>query len=324
MSPPGDSLHVILGAGQVGTQLADRLLADGLRVRVVRRGAPGPERPGLEWRSGDLGDVAFARAACAGAAVVYHVTNPPHYHRWAEELPPLGRAALEGARSAGAKLVVLDNLYMVGRPDKVPFDEDVPMRPCSRKGELRKRLVDDYLAAHARGEVRFTSGRASDFFGPGASAMSGFGDHLASCLRRKKPVEVFGNPDLPRSYSYIPDVARGLALLGTREEAMSRRVWHLPVAWQGTTRELVARIGAALGVEAKVRPVSDFMLAIIGVFVPMLGAIREMTYQWKIPYLVDDGRFRAAFGVEPTPADEAIRAAAEALRGRVTVAASRE
>jgi nucleoside-diphosphate-sugar epimerase len=315
MSTAASSLHVILGAGQVGTQLAERLLGDGLQVRVVRRGPPGAERPGLEWRGGDLGDLTFARAACAGAAVVYQVTNPPHYHRWAQELPPLGRAALEGARAAGAKLVVLDNLYMVGRPDKVPFDEDVPMRPTSRKGQLRKQLVEEYFAAHARGDVRVTSGRASDFFGPGAGAMSAFGDLLADCLAQRKPVPVFGNPDLPRSYSYIPDVARGLAVLGTRDDALGR-VWHLPVAWQGTTRELLTRIGAEKGVEVKLRPVADWMLAMIGVFQPMLGAIREMTYQWKIPYLVDDRRFRTTFGVEPTPVEEAIREAARALRSR--------
>lgn len=306
-------LHVVLGAGQVGLRLAEKLLGDGRRVRIVRRGAPGAARPGLEWRQGDIADLTFVRGACEGAAVVYHTANPPQYHRWAELLPPLARGALEGARSSGAKLVVLDNVYMVGRPEKVPFDEDAPMRPCSRKGALRKRLVEQYLDAHARGEVRFTSGRAADFFGPGAGAMSGLGEHLARRLAARKPVEVFGDPDLPRSYSYIPDVVDGLAVLGARDESIGR-IWHLPVAWNGTTRELVARIGRELGIEAKVRPVPDFLLAIVGLFQPMLGAIREMTYQWKMPFLLDDRRFRTTFGVEPTPVDQAVREAAKAAK----------
>ena len=45
----------------------------------------------------------------------------------------------------------------------------------------------------------------------------------------------------------------------------------------------------------------------------MLGAMREMTYQWKAPFVVDDRRFRATFQVEPTPAEEALRASAAAL-----------
>jgi hypothetical protein len=38
-----------------------------------------------------------------------------------------------------------------------------------------------------------------------------------------------------------------------------------------------------------------------------------MTYQWKVPYVPDDRRFRAAFGVEPTPAAEAVAATARAI-----------
>jgi hypothetical protein len=32
----------------------------------------------------------------------------------------------------GARLVVLDNVYMLGRPQGKPLDEDTPPRPCSR------------------------------------------------------------------------------------------------------------------------------------------------------------------------------------------------
>ncbi len=39
-SPSGSTpLHVIAGAGQIGPMIAERLLARGYRVRLVRRGA---------------------------------------------------------------------------------------------------------------------------------------------------------------------------------------------------------------------------------------------------------------------------------------------
>ena len=307
-SPP---LHVVLGTGQVGQRLIDELLQLGLRVRAVRRGAPTMARPHLEWLSGDLRNPSFAREVVRGAQVVYNTTNPEAYHRWEELLPPLVRAIREAATAEGAKLVVLDNLYMLGLPATTPFDEDTPMLPRSRKGELRKQLAEELAVAQSRGLVA-TTGRAPDFFGPGAGAMSAFGERLAHQLATGASIEVFGDPELPRSYAFVPDVARGLAVLGTRDESWGK-VWHLPVAWRGTTRGLLEGIAAACGKKARLRRVPDAFLAIAGVFNPTLGAIREMTYQWKAPFVVDDRRFRATFSVEPTSAEEALRASAQAL-----------
>jgi hypothetical protein len=33
-----------------------------------------------------------------------------------------------------------------------------------------------------------------------------------------------------------------------------------------------------------------------------------MTYQWKVPYVLDDSAFRTVFGITPTPWDEVIEA----------------
>ncbi|GAO01619.1 NAD-dependent epimerase/dehydratase family protein [Anaeromyxobacter sp. PSR-1] len=308
--PP--ELHVVFGAGQVGRRLATELLALGHSVRLVRRGPPGPALPGLSWLSGDATDPLFAREACRGADAVYDCTNPPDYHRWDELLPPLRRGIRDAAARAGARLVALDCLYMYGRPAASPFDEDTPLAPCSHKGELRALLARELLEAHARGDLRATTGRASDFFGPGAGAAALLGDRLAARLRAGRPFEVFGDPDLPHAYSFVADVARGLAVLGTHDAAPGR-AWHLPVAWTGTTRGLVEAVGAALGRPARLRAVPDWLLRVGGLLDPTLGAAAEMTYQWKVPYVPDDGRFRAAFGVGPTPAADAVAATARAI-----------
>ena len=64
---------------------------------------------------------------------------------------------------------------------------------------------------------------------------------------------MFGDPDRLHAYSYTPDVARGLAVLGTHEEAFGK-VWHLPAAHRGTTRQLVERFAAALGSTRQAHP----------------------------------------------------------------------
>lgn len=301
------SVHTIFGAGQVGSKLAHELLGRGFHVRLIRRGPAGAPTPGLTWMSGDVTDAAFADEAARGASVVYNCVNPPDYGRWHGVLEPLMRSVRGAATRAGARLVVLDCLYMYGSPDAVPFDEDTPMRPCSDKGELRAMLAEELFEAHRRGDVEVTTGRASDYFGPESPLSMLLHPRAVARLHAGKPVEVFGDPDMPHAYNYTPDVARGLAELGTRPEAIGK-VFHLPAAWTGTTRALIEQCGTVLGAPASVRVVPKWALSAVGLVSPAVRAIRKMLYQWERPYVIDDRRFRTTFGIEPTPIDEALRA----------------
>lgn len=287
--------------------LAELLLARGYRVRLVRRGHAGAPRPNLVWMSGDASDPQFAEQAARGAAVVYNCVNPPDYARWRGVLEPLARSIRTAAGRAGARLVVLDCLYMYGVPEQMPFDEDTPMRPCSEKGELRAMLAEELFEAHRRGEVEVTSGRASDFFGPNTPLSVLFNARALARLRAGKSVEVFGDPEMPHGYSFTPDVARGLVELGTRPEAIGR-AFHLPLAWAGSSRGIVERAAALLGHAGEVRSVPNWALTAVGLLSPSIRALREMVYQWEHPYVIDDRRFRATFGVGATPIDDALRA----------------
>ncbi len=115
---------------------------------------------------------------------------------------------------------------------------------------------------------------------------------------------MFGDPDQPHSYSYIPDVAAGLVALGSSETA--RGVWMLPVLPAETTRAVIARFGKAMGRDIGITIPPAWLLRGVGVFYSMAREIAEMTYQWKQPYVLDDARFRATFGFGATPWDAAI------------------
>jgi len=307
-----NELHVVLGAGQVGTLLAARLLAQGLRVRQVRRGAGG--LPGVEVRSGSLADPAFAREAMAGAAVAYHCVNPP-YERWSDELLPLTDGILAGAGAAGARLVILDNLYMYGKGDQHAMSEETPVNPSSRKGALRAEAAGRFLAAHARGEAQVVIGRASDFYGPGVTNAH-VGERYFQKLFAGKAAECMGNPDEPHSYSYTPDVAEALLALGRAEPDALGRVWMLPCADPVTPRELTRRFGTALGLDARVARVPGVVLTVLGWFSPVMREVAEMTYQWESPYRVVDAAWRARFGTLPTSLDDGVAATAAWARGR--------
>jgi nucleoside-diphosphate-sugar epimerase len=308
-----DSLHVVLGAGQVGARLRDLLLARGLRVRVVRRGTATPSgHPRLEQLSGDVTDLAFAERATAGADVVYDCMNPA-YHEWPRRLLPMARGAIHGASHAGAKLVALDCLYMYGRVEG-PMTEETPVNPCSKKGELRARLGELRLGAHARGDVRVAIGRASDFFGADLP-FSGFGPRFFERILAGSPGECMGDPDMPHAYTYVDDVASALMTLGEHDRALGN-VWHLPTAPAESTRALTRRIGRALGVVADSQQVPKWLLRAVGLFSPFVREVVEMTYQWESPFLLDDSRFRAAFGYGATDVDRAVESMAVWARGR--------
>src|SRR5262249_26565479 len=133
IAPEARGLQLVLGAGQIGSLVAEQLHERGHRVRVGKRSPGGDAR--FENISLDLRDAEAVARAAEGATVVYNCTNPL-YHQWPELLLPMVKGSATGAAKAGARLVVLDNLYMYG--DNSRMHEEQPMAPVSKKGELRK------------------------------------------------------------------------------------------------------------------------------------------------------------------------------------------
>jgi nucleoside-diphosphate-sugar epimerase len=293
---------LVLGAGQVGPMVAERLLAAGQNVRIGRRQATPSRVEGVQNVAIDVRDAEAVARAADGASVVYHCVNPL-YHEWPEMLLPMTRGIVEGTAKAGARLVVLDNLYMYG--DTRHMAEDTPMAPVSKKGALRVQAADVFLEADAQGRVPVAIGRAADFFGPHTPLSMVMGAQFFPRVLAGKSALFLGDPDQLHSYSYTPDVAAGLVALG-REAA--RGVWMLPVQPAETSRNVLARFGRALGTEVRVTQVPIWVVRAAGIFWKTGAEIAEMTYQWRQPYVLDDARFRARFGVLPTPWDEAVRA----------------
>lgn len=312
----GAGLHVVFGAGQIGPLLAARLRAAGKRVRVVRRSPTPVVLEGVEAVRGDAMDAAFVAEASRDAEAVYHCVNSPYSAKvWARTLPRIQENLVAAAGRAGARLVVLDNLYAYGRPGGRPMSEETPQAPCSRKGEIRARLHEALLVAARRGDVRAAIGRASDFFGPGAWAGSFLGEPFWPSVLAGKPGMLLVNPDERHTYHFTRDVAAGLAALGL--DPAANGLWMLPCAPAETTRELVGRFAGALGRDIPLRRVPRLALRAAGLVVPIVRELNEMAYQWEERFVVDDARFRARFGDSATPLDEAARATVDFARAKV-------
>jgi nucleoside-diphosphate-sugar epimerase len=300
-----NDLHVVFGTGPAGSTLAELLAAQGKRVRVINRSGKAALSPSIEGAAGDLLDPAQVRELSQGAAVIYHCANV-HYAQQVALMPRFQQHIIDGAARASAKLVVLDTLYVYGRTQGLPMTEAMRFAATTRKGRMRAQLVETYLAAHRAGTVRLALGRAADFFGPQV-LNSALGDRVFPAALAGKPVQLLGKIDLPHSYSYIGDVARGLAILGERDEALGRS-WLLPVAAPVTQRAMARLIEQQLGQRVRILAIPKLAIRAFGLTDPFMREFVEMFYQYTESQIVDSHAFEQTFGLSATPIEEALRA----------------
>lgn len=297
-------LHVVLGSGPAGTTLAAELAGRGHRVRLVDRRGEGPAPDGVERHAADVGDAGRARDAVGGAAVVYHCVNVP-YQWQVEVMPGIQQAVLAAVEAEGARLVVLDTLYPYGPTGGAVMTEETPWAATSSKGLMRAELDGRYLAAHREGRARVVLARSADFFGPRVLNSSLGGAVFPGALAGGDVLGI-GDIDLLHSYTYIGDVAAGLATLGEHPEG-DGRVWHLPTATARTTRQIhemiSERVGGPLNVVVldEPRPYGPFDEV-------FMKEYAELFYQYFEDQVMDSSAFRRAFGVGPTPLDPALDA----------------
>src|SRR5215217_3145798 len=296
--------HVVFGTGPVGLAVMDELVSKSKRVRMVNRSGRASVPHGVEVIGGDATDEVFAREASEGASVVYFALNPP-YNKWPELFPPLQAGVLEGAASAGAKLIAMENLYMYGPTGGRPITEDLPYAPNTRKGRVRARMSQELMEAHKTGRVRVAIGRASDAFGP-RMLTSAAGEQVFGRAVEGKSAQLAGDPDQPHTYTYVPDIGKGLVILGEREEALGR-AWHLPSPETLTTRQFVEMIFEEVGKPARLQAAPKMLLRAMGLFNPGIRETIEMLYEFEEPFVVDHSKFEEAFGEQATPLRESIQ-----------------
>lgn len=307
----GDDLHVVFGSGPAGRAVATELAHQGLPTRIVNRSGS-PVLADVQTIGGDVTDPQFARAAAQGAGTVYFCLNAPNYHRWPEEFPPLQAAVVDAASAAGARLVVLENLYMYGPTGGAPLTESTPVNPTSKKSAVRAWMSDELMDAHRHGRVEVAIGRAADFIGPGVTA-SAMGEHVFGPALAGKKAQTIGRPDTLHSYSYVPDIGRNLVLLGSRDDAFGR-VWHLPNPQTRTTREIITDIYAALDQPPRITALNKPMLRAIGLFNRNVRELLTTYYQFDAPFIADHSAFTSAFGGHITDWNEIIHTTVESYR----------
>ena len=298
-------LHVVFGTGPLGLAVMRELRRHGRRVRMLNRSSRVRFSKDQDTELGgvDAADAQQTREVCEGAAVVYHCIGLP-YIRW-RELPSIAHGIMQGAAAAGAKLVYADNLYAYGQVGQ-PMTEELPLNATTAKGRIRAEIAQALMKAHGSGRLRVAIGRGSDFFGPYVTDAAILGSRVFGRATAGKAAQLIGNPGRLHTFTFIDDFGKALVALGQHEQALGK-AWHVPSARAVTTRMFVEKIYGELGRRARLRTVPAVVIALLGRFDENIKELREMLYQFESDFVMDSGRFEAAFGVPPTPVDEAIR-----------------
>ncbi|MFI7203028.1 NAD-dependent epimerase/dehydratase family protein [Micromonospora aurantiaca (nom. illeg.)] len=295
------ALHVIVGAGPVGTATARLLAERGERVRVVTRRGTGPEHAAIERVAADAADADRLAALTEGADALYNCANP-QYHTWPTDWPPLAAALLTAAERSGAVLATVGNLYGYG-PVDAPMTEATPLAATGVKGRVRNRMWADALAAHRAGRARVTEVRGSDYIGLGGTSLPMM--VLPKVLAGQRvflPVAW----DAPHTWTYVGDVARTLVAAATDPRAWGR-AWHVPSAPPMSMRALAERAAKRAGAPApRLTRMPYPVLWLGGLADPFAREMRETAHQFAGPFVMDSTAASETFGIEGTPLDRVV------------------
>jgi UDP-glucose 4-epimerase len=214
------------GAGFIGSNLADRLVDEGVEVAILddfRTGrqeflADALSRPGVRLVSGDVLEMASLQDAMDGCDWVFHLQanadvrgGLEHPRRDLEQNTIATSNVLEAMRETGAKRIFFASTGSVyGEPSVFPTPEDAPAALQTSLYGASKLAGEGLIAAYANGYgftglicrfvsilgERYTHGHVFDFY----------------CALKRDPthLRVLGDGCQQKSYLYIQDCIGGV------------------------------------------------------------------------------------------------------------------
>ena len=290
--------YVVIGAGPVGTTIAEQLATSGHEVTVLTRSGSGPDHPLVRRRRLDVLDEAALAAATTDAHALFHCAHGSAYSEkvWRAELPAMEQSVLAAAHRVGAVAVFPESLYSYVRTD-APMTETDPRDRADGKGAVRR----DLLAARAAAPAATVSVVASDFVGPHVTSGGHMGERVFHAVGSGKRLRVLGSLDQPHSWTYVPDLARAMVAAADRTD-LHGQVLHAPTNPPLTQREVVSAIAAETGHD--VPPLGVFprwATTLVGLVHTETRELAQMDYQFTRPFVMDSRHSEELLGQRPTP-----------------------
>jgi nucleoside-diphosphate-sugar epimerase len=300
-------LHTILGAnGNIAKVVSTELHQKGITVRQFSR-TPVKVNEGDELLAGDLLDSKTVSEAVKGAAVVYLLAGIQYKAAiWERDWPIVMRNTLDACIEHGAKLVFFDNMYAYDPKRVGNLTEETPLNPKSRKGKVRKLILEMLWSDVKAGKLQVLVARAADFYGPGATN-SFLHELVINKMKAGKSAQYLYSATKKHSWTYIPDAGKATAFLGLQQDSWNQ-TWHLPTdSAYSSVDEIIAILNQKLGTKLKLQVMPSWLVSILGLFIPVLKEVVELRYQLEEDYRFDSSKIEKAYGLKPTPIEEGLK-----------------
>lgn len=300
-----NDIHTVLGAsGATGRAVLNELQNRNLEFKAVTQAQ---HLDGIKTIQANLLEADDAKKAIKNSTHVYLCVGLPYQSTvWERDFPRLMQNVIDACERENAKLIFLDNVYMYTPPFPVPFDEQAPQNPVSRKGIARKRTADLLVTAMANRKINAVIGRSADFYGDFATNSALYISFLQNILKRKAP-QVLGKKDVPHTFAYSGDNGRALVALALNENTYGQ-VWHLPVGEPITFDEVNGIMNSLLNTKFNIQYLSKPMRKVLSLFIPPIKEVEEMLFQFEQPYVMNFDKFKKQFpDFRVTPYPEGIR-----------------
>lgn len=301
-------LHTILGAnGNIAQIVSNELNLHGIQVRQFSRN-PQKENDSDDLASGDLLDSLAVNNAVSGAEVVYLLAGIKYSSKiWEEEWPIIMSNTIEACISNNAKLVFFDNMYAYDPEQISNLTEETPLNPKSRKGQVRKEILEMLWKAVEEKKLTAMVARAADFYGPNASN-SFLNELVIKRMKSGKAPQWLYSGDKKHSFTYIPDAGKATAFLALQEDSWNQS-WHLPTDDSYPSgNEITEFLNQELGTNFKLQVMPSWLVFVLGIFMSIMKEIRELKYQSAEDYCFDSSKIEKKYGLTPTPFKEGLKA----------------
>lgn len=305
-------MQTILGAGgAIGIELAKALKTYTNDIRLVNRNPKKINDTDILFPA-DLTVREQVFAAIKGSDVVYLVLGFPYkISVWRGQWPTLMSNVIDACMESGSKLVFFDNVYMIGGDNVKHITEQSPFSPVSKKGEIRQKLNEMILEKTEQGKLKAIIARSADFYGP-VLTTSVLMVLVYNNLVKGSKAQWLYNARVKHSFTYTPDAAKALAILGNTPEAYNQ-IWNLPTDPNSLTgEEWVKLFAGEMKKENKLMVIPAWLVMLMQ-FIPLYRELYEMRYQNDRDYFFDSSKFDNYFNFKPTPYLQGVRETLKAL-----------
>jgi len=304
--------QTILGAGgSIGIELAKSLKNFTSDIRLVGRNPVKINETDLLFKA-DLTNREQVFEAVKGSSIAYVVIGFEYTTKvWKALWPDFIQNVVDACVEHKVKLVFFDNVYAIGGDNVKHITEESPISPTSEKGEIRAQVDKIVLEAMKNRQLQAIIARAPDFFGP-IKEKSMLMNLVYDNLVKGKTAQWLCSSEKIHSMGYTPELAKATALLGNTDSAYNQ-IWNLPTDKPLTAKEWTKIFAKEMNTNDKVMSLPAWGAKLLGIFVPIMGEIHEMLYQFDRDYYFDSTKFQNAFGYKPISNEQAVKETLKAL-----------